>query len=176
MQDFSLETLGIIVGSVLAFLAACILMPPLLKYGPRVGRTILDFTHDAFFYFFVFKWERNMSSHETEPPNDELVQSADLGGASAAALQRQHQVNDVSHQSGASERALPSLHMAREEEIAWLAGMKQEDGTYRHSANKIAALMGGTESVVKAQVAAIRTPDRPKIPNGTPLKRPANGW
>ena len=66
--------------------------------------------------------------------------------------------------------------LTRTEEIALLAVQRNDDGSYRHSANKICELMGGTAAEVKAQVAAIRGPAKPVQAPGAPLKRPANGW
>jgi len=66
--------------------------------------------------------------------------------------------------------------MSRDAEIAWLTVQRNDDGTYRHSANKIAAFMGGTESVVKAQVAAIRAKKEVAAPVSARAERPPQGW
>jgi hypothetical protein len=73
---------------------------------------------------------------------------------------------------------LPSLHrMSRAEEIAMLTVQRNDDGGYRHSANKIAELMGGTAADVKGQVAAIRGPAKPAEPPASArVVRPVDGW
>lgn len=67
-------------------------------------------------------------------------------------------------------RAALTLHMSREEEIAVLAVQRNADGSYRHSANKITELMGGTAADVKKQIAEIRgTPaELPQAPKPDP--------
>ncbi len=72
--------------------------------------------------------------------------------------------------------ALPSLHrMTRSEEIAMLAVQRNDDGTYRHSANDILKIMGGTAADVKGQIAAIRGSSKsPATP--ARVARPKSGW
>jgi hypothetical protein len=76
------------------------------------------------------------------------------------------------------ERDPASLRkLTRAEEIALLTVQRNDDGSYRHSANKIADLMGGTAADVKAQVAAIRGPAKPaQSPPTGRVARPADGW
>jgi hypothetical protein len=68
-------------------------------------------------------------------------------------------------------------NLTRLEEIALLSVQRNDDGSYRHSANKIVDIMGGTAAEVKAQVATIRATkaaQEDSVPNR--LKRPVNGW
>lgn len=77
----------------------------------------------------------------------------------------------------------PSLYrLTRQEEIAILAVQRNEDGSYRHSANAITTFVGGTAADVKRQIAEIRDPQlatpveaQPQS-HGKRLDRPANGW
>lgn len=119
------------------------------------------------------------SSNIADPvrtPN-EPVRTGGSTGADDAARARLHQVAPESEPQNAPSHELVSLHMSRETEIAWLAVQRNDDGTYRHSANKIAALMGGTESIVKAQIAAIRAKKEVEAkPSGMRLDRPPQGW
>jgi hypothetical protein len=75
------------------------------------------------------------------------------------------------------EREPSSLrNLTRAEEIALLTVQRNDDGSYRHSANKIAELMGGTAADVKSQVAAIRGPAKPAAKPTGHVARPPDGW
>lgn len=120
---------------------------------------------------------RAMSSEEAEPAARAPVRWSGAGGASDPARAHLHQVEQESEPYSAPPAEPVSLHMSRDAEIAWLTVQRNDDGTYRHSANKIAAFMGGTESVVKAQVAAIRAKKEAETNHANSrLERPAQGW
>jgi hypothetical protein len=71
-----------------------------------------------------------------------------------------------------------TARLERAELITLLAVQKNADGSYTFSANKITEFVGGTAADVKAQIAAIRTPQKPEAQNerGKSLRRPAEGW
>jgi hypothetical protein len=76
------------------------------------------------------------------------------------------------------ERELSLRKLSRTEEITLLATQRDDDGRYRHSANKIADFMGGTRAEVLAIIAEVRgkkeSPPMRRSP--TALRRPQNGW
>lgn len=67
--------------------------------------------------------------------------------------------------------------LSRTAEIALLAVQRNGDGAYRHSANDITRLMGGTAADVKKQIAEIRAlpPEEPTRPAAR-ADRPSRGW
>lgn len=71
-------------------------------------------------------------------------------------------------------RDLQLNRLSHAAEIALLATQRNADGTYRHSANAITKLMGGTAADVKNQIAEIRATkaERP----AERVSRPAKGW
>lgn len=130
--------------------------------------------------FKVAVWwgERHaLSSEEAEPMPLAPARRGGAGGADDLARGHLHQVYEEPVLQNAPAPEPLSLHMSRDAEIAWLSVQRNDDGTYRHSANKIAAFMGGTESVVKAQIAAIRAKKEPdQKPASSRLERPTQGW
>lgn len=118
-----------------------------------------------------------MSNDEAEPAPHAPVYRGGSASAADAARARLHQAALEIAPEYAPPPEPVSLHMSRDAEIAWLTVQRNDDGSYRHSANKIAAFMGGTEAVVKAQVAAIRAKKEPDAPPPSPrLDRPPQGW
>ncbi len=132
----------------------------------------------ALFKVAVWWGERHpMSSDESEPAPRAPARVSGAAGASDPVRARLHQAEQENEPYNAPPAEPQSLHMSRDAEIAWLTVQRNDDGSYRHSANKIAAFMGGTESVVKAQVAAIRAKKEPDAPPPSPrLDRPPQGW
>lgn len=103
---------------------------------------------------------------------------AGLTGLPDLGLPHQNQIEPSEPAKNEPAREPTTLrNMTRVEEIAVLAVQRNDDGSYRHSANKITELMGGTAADVKAQVAAIRGPTKPaSAPLAARTERPANGW
>lgn len=66
--------------------------------------------------------------------------------------------------------------LSRESEIALLAVQRNEDGSYRHSANDITKFIGGTAADVKKQVAAIRGSKPAEQVSAARVERPSRGW
>jgi hypothetical protein len=138
----------------------------------------------VFILMLLFKvavwWGENMSSNEgAEPVRADFRTSSHalFSGSDEPVRAHQNQIEPLFQTVHEPEREPSTLrNLTRAEEIALLAVQRNDDGSYRHSANKICELMGGTAAEVKAQVATIRGPAKPKAPVGTPLKRPANGW
>jgi len=75
-------------------------------------------------------------------------------------------------------REPPQLNrLSRTAEITLLAVQRNADGTYRHSANAITHLMGGTAADVKKQIAEIRALPPEEQPKIAPrMDRPPRGW
>lgn len=118
------------------------------------------------------------SSYE---PVQEALRTGSEGGSTGSqevVLPHQYQPEPDPEVVREPEREPATLRsLSRLEEIALLAVQRNDDGSYRHSANKIVDLMGGTAADVKSQVAAIRGPTKPlPMSPGSPMKRPANGW
>ncbi len=117
---------------------------------------------------------------DDQPGREDARTSADDGspGSDDPVRGHQYQVEPDLASVREPEREPASLHrMSRAEEIAMLTVQRNDDGGYRHSANKIAELMGGTAADVKGQVAAIRGPAKPAQPPASARAvRPANGW
>jgi len=66
-----------------------------------------------------------------------------------------------------------NLHnMSRSALIALLSVQKTETGSYRWTANQIAAFVGGTRAEVLKEIALYR----PTPPSPAQIKRPVNGW
>lgn len=122
-------------------------------------------------------WGEHMSSETAELARPAPARGGGSAGADAPARAHLHLVLPESEPQNAPAREPASLHMSRDTEIAWLTVQRNDDGSYRHSANKIAQFMGGTESVVKAQVAAIRAKKEPDAaPPSARAERPPQGW
>lgn len=66
--------------------------------------------------------------------------------------------------------------LSREAEIALLAVQRNENGSYRHSANDITKFVGGTAADVKDLIAEIRGTRTPKQPPAAQVTRPPKGW
>lgn len=129
------------------------------------------------FKLAVWWGERHpMSSEDSEPVARAPARASGAGGANDPAQARLHQEEPRCEPIFAPAHEPQSLHMSRDAEIAWLTVQRNDDGTYRHSANKIAAFMGGTESVVKAQIAAIRAKKEVAAPVSARVERPPQGW
>lgn len=131
-----------------------------------------------FFYKVLTWWDsRAMSSDDPVRADERTGSDAIFTGSSDPVRAHQNRLEPDFEAVLEPEREPPTLrNLTRAEEIALLAVQRNDDGTYRHSANKICELMGGTASEIKAQVATIRGPAKPKAAPGSPLKRPLNGW
>lgn len=124
-------------------------------------------------YVAMSSWE------DTEPVRDESRHgSGDADpGSDDPVLPHQPQLEPDSLSVREPAREPASLrNLSRAEEIALLTVQRNDDGSYRHSANKIAELMGGTAADVKAQVAAIRGPAKPPAKPTGHVARPPEGW
>lgn len=91
---------------------------------------------------------------------------------------QQHQAEPIEPVENEPVREPLQLNrLSRAAEIALLAVQRNEDGSYRHSANAITQFVGGTAADVKRQIAEIRAtkPEEPPKPESR-IDRPARGW
>jgi hypothetical protein len=170
MENFSLQDLGIIVGSVVAFLAVCIIMPPLLKYGPR-------FFVSLFHRYLWVDWDGFMSrlaDMDKEPAESDW----NGAGSNGTVLPHQNQENQNRNANFETIKNYFTQHNLSDEQcIIILALMRRMSGDDLLSANKIRDVVGGADAVVKAQVSALRPKKIPaKPPALRGIQRPKEGW
>jgi hypothetical protein len=171
MENFSLQDLGIIIGTVLLFAAACVIMPPLFKYGPH-------FFVSLFHRYLSVDWDGFMSrlADLNDAGNARSGAQGDAGDAAIVVRGHTHQESNERSTENAAERASIVLRQLEKTElITMLAVQRKENGEYVWSSNEIKKFVPGTDGPIGDIIATVRGKKENPAPAKN-LQRPVNGW
>jgi hypothetical protein len=160
MENFSLQDLGIIVGTVSLFAVACFVMPPLLKYGPR-------FFVSLFRRYLWVDWDGFMSRLADLNDASDACSGANGNVGDAAIVERgqQHQeASDVASENASERASIVLRQLPKVELITMLAVQRKDDGSYLWSSNDIKKFVPGADGPIGEVIATVRgkrTPDPP---------------
>lgn len=137
----------------------------------------------AFWYFFEVRYPEGVNDFEDEGEllGVGMLPITERGGGSGAGFDRavlpqQNQVKpELVLNFDAVIGFIAKHNMSDEEAIKYLAVARRLNGDHLLSANKIRDVVGGSDAVVKLQVAALR-PKKEQPKPATSIRRPADGW
>jgi len=169
METFSLQDL-------LFLLGMCVLIGLVSAIGPAVWRAL-----PRLWNYFVDRPIGEiaalfMSSGASVPTRPVIGSDSGFEWFEDAVPGQQNQVNQTEPDEQEPAIQFSSLQNLDDENLtALLAVLRLPSGEYRFSANKIRDIVGGSDKVVKAWVAAHRPKEpQPKAPRS--IKRPPQGW
>lgn len=118
----------------------------------------------------------NMSSTEVRIPASEASISAEMSNRARTSIPVW---NTSIHTSDDTDEELPRFHrdITEDDELRGLCMVRNKDGKYRHSANKIYEFVGGDRNTVMAKIKEIRATPEFRQSDGTvaPATRPVTG-
>lgn len=125
----------------------------------------------------ILNWRPvHMSSSEDRIPASEASISGNWGGDFSPSIPVW---NTSIHTSDDTSEELPRFHrdITEDDELRGLCMVRNKDGKYRHSANKIYEFVGGDRNTVMAKIKEIRATPEFRQPDGTvaPASRPITG-
>jgi hypothetical protein len=172
MENFGINQLLIIVGCVLAFAAACFVMPPLLKYGPRV---IVSFFHRYVWVDFDTLMSRLADLADATDAHSGAF--ADATDAAIVARGHQHQVdNDRSTENALIEKPFELCQHPKEKVITMLAVQRKENGEYLWSSNEIKKFVPGSDGPIGEIIATVRGKKEAPAPTRSIRKNARGEW
>lgn len=152
MENFSLADLAWIVGGVVTFAAACFVMPPLFRYGPKI---IVSLFHR----YMTVDFDSIMSRIADLGGSGEMGSTSHggSGGSGMVVPQHWHQAEpDFDTDSEAERESFVLRQLTRNELIVMLATQKKDNGGYLFSSNQIKDFVGGRAADVGQTIAAVR--------------------
>ncbi len=153
------------------FVLLVLIMPPLLKYGPRV---IV-----ALFYRFIYvDFDALMSRLADMAGSGAAGTGSEAGSADsgiAVPLHRNQAEPDFDAESEPERESVVLRQLPRTELIVMLAIQNKDDGNYLFSANEIKQFVGGRAADVGEIIAGVRGKKQAEPPARS-VQRPTNGW